>query len=68
MSQNEALTQRLLTAEQGVLGSMLIDEEAVGPMLLAVEEERLCLCRPERKVDLEQAELMRQLRVFLNEE
>ena len=39
MSQNEALTQRLLTAEQGVLGSMLIDGETVGPMLLAVRED-----------------------------
>lgn len=33
------LTQRLLTAEQGVLGSMLIDEETVGPMLMAVGED-----------------------------
>ncbi len=36
--------------------------------LISMERERLCLCRPERKVDLEQAQLMRQLRVFLDEE
>ena len=34
--------------------------------LLRVEESELHLCRPERKVDLEQAELMRQLRCFLD--
>ncbi len=34
--------------------------------LLAVERERVCLRRPERKVDLEQAGLMRQLRMFIN--
>lgn len=28
-----------MTAEQGVLGSMLIDEEAIGPMLMAVSAE-----------------------------
>ena len=33
--------------------------------LLRLEESQLYLCRPERKVDLEQAELMRQLRYFL---
>ena len=33
------LDERLLTAEQGVLGSMLIDGETVGPMLLAVCED-----------------------------
>ena len=33
------LSEQLLTAATGVLGSMLIDEEAVGPMLLAVEED-----------------------------
>lgn len=33
------LDERLLTAEQGVLGSMLVDTETVGPMLLAVSEE-----------------------------
>lgn len=33
------LDEQLFTAAEGVLGSMLIDEEAVGPMLLAVEEE-----------------------------
>ena len=33
------LAEQLLTAEQGVLGSMLIDEETVGPMLMAVSEE-----------------------------
>lgn len=32
------LSEELLTAAVGVLGSMLIDENAVGPMLLAVEE------------------------------
>ncbi len=36
--------------------------------LIAVERERLRLCRPEHKVDLEQAELMRQLRIFLDED
>ena len=36
--------------------------------LLRLEESELRLCRPERKVDLEQAELMRQLRGFLNED
>ena len=35
--------------------------------LLRVEGSELYLCRPERKVDLEQAELMRQLRRFLEE-
>ena len=34
--------------------------------LLRLEESELRLCRPDRKVDLEQAELMRQLRYFLN--
>ena len=33
------LDERLLTAEQGVLGSMLIDAGTVGPMLLAVSED-----------------------------
>lgn len=33
------LAEQLLDAETGVLGSMLLDEAAVGPMLLAVEEE-----------------------------
>ena len=33
------LSERLLTAEQGVLGSMLIDEETVGRMLIAVSED-----------------------------
>lgn len=33
------LNERLLTAEQGVLGSMLIDAGTVGPMLLAVSED-----------------------------
>lgn len=32
------LSEELMTAAVGVLGSMLIDEKAVGPMLLAVEE------------------------------
>ena len=35
--------------------------------LISLERERLLLCRPERKVDLEQAALMRQLRAFLDE-
>ena len=39
MTENKMLDEQLLTAAAGVLGSMLIDEEAVGPMLLAVEEE-----------------------------
>ena len=34
--QQKILSERLLTAEQGVLGSMLIDGEAIGPMLAAV--------------------------------
>ena len=34
----ELLSQQLMTAAVGVLGSMLIDETAVGPMLLAVDE------------------------------
>lgn len=34
--------------------------------LLRMEESELRLCRPEQKVDLEQAELMRQLRRFLS--
>lgn len=34
-----ALAEQLYTAAEGVLGSMLIDERAVGPMLLAVEED-----------------------------
>ena len=33
------LRERLLTAEQGVLGAMLIDESTVGPMLMAVSED-----------------------------
>lgn len=37
--QEKILSERLLTAEQGVLGSMLIDEEAIGPMLMAVSAE-----------------------------
>ena len=36
--------------------------------LLRMEGAGLCLCRPERKVDLEQAELMRTLRRFLDGE
>ncbi len=36
--------------------------------LLRLEQSRLCLEHPEQKVDLEQAELMRRLRVFLDEE
>ena len=39
MSQKEVLSQQLLTAEQGVLGSMLIDERTVGPVLMTVSEE-----------------------------
>ena len=37
--QQKMLSERLLTAEQGVLGSMLIDGEAIGPMLAAVRPE-----------------------------
>lgn len=37
--QSSPLSDRLLTAEQGVLGAMLIDEGTVGPMLMAVSEE-----------------------------
>ncbi|MBD5151187.1 MAG: AAA family ATPase [Oscillibacter sp.] len=37
--QKQLLSERLLTAEQGVLGSMLIDEETVGRMLMAVSED-----------------------------
>ena len=37
--QRKLLSQKLLTAEQGVLGSMLIDEETVGQMLMAVGED-----------------------------
>ena len=36
---DEILSERLLTAEQGVLGSMLIDSNAVSPMLMAVSED-----------------------------
>ena len=36
--------------------------------LLRLEQSRLYLEHPEQKVDLEQAELMRRLRVFLDEE
>ena len=36
--------------------------------LICVEQERVTLRHPERKVDLEQAGLMRQLRAFLNED
>ena len=42
MSQNETaklLSEKMLSAAEGVLGSMLIDEKAVGPMLQAVTEE-----------------------------
>lgn len=39
MTENKILSEQLLTAAVGVLGSMLIDEKTVGPMLLAVEEE-----------------------------
>ena len=37
--QKKILSERLLTAEQGVLGSMLIDGETIGPMLAAVRPE-----------------------------
>lgn len=37
--QEKILSERLLTAEQGVLGSMLIDEETIEPMLMAVSAE-----------------------------
>ena len=36
--------------------------------LIRLEENRLWLCRPQSKVDLEQAALMRQLREFLEED
>ena len=36
--------------------------------LIRLERDRLHLCRPESKVDLEQSRLMRQLRLFLQEE
>ena len=42
MSQTEPgrlLSERMMEAAAGVLGSMLIDEEAVGPMLQAVAED-----------------------------
>lgn len=39
ISPAELLSEQLTTAEVGVLGSMLIDEAAVGPMLLAVSEQ-----------------------------
>ena len=42
MNKNETavlLDQKMLSAAEGVLGSMLIDEEAVGPTLQAVTEE-----------------------------
>lgn len=39
MKPDQILSERLLTAEQGVLGSMLIDESTVGPMLMAVSAE-----------------------------
>ena len=43
MNQNEnnmlTLSSEALSAEAGVLGSMLIDEKAVGPMMLALTEE-----------------------------
>ena len=32
------LSEQLVNAEAGVLGSMLIDSDAVAPMLMAVEE------------------------------
>ena len=35
--------------------------------LIALEREQVRLCRPEHKVDLEQAELMHRLRGFLEE-
>lgn len=37
-SSKELLSESLMTAAAGVLGSMLIDENAVGPMLTAVDE------------------------------
>ena len=43
MIQNETavlLDQKMLTAAEGVLGSMLIDEKAVGPMLQAVTDRK----------------------------
>ncbi len=36
--------------------------------LIRLERDQLHLCRPENKVDLEQAAMMRQLRLFLQEE
>lgn len=48
MSQEQAkLTQSMMNAAVGVLGSMLIDEAAVGPMLMAVTEDDFRL--PEQK-------------------
>ena len=35
--------------------------------LIHLEQDRLRLCRPEDKVDLEQAALMRKLRAILDE-
>ena len=37
--QGQLLSESLMTAAVGVLGSMLIDEAAVGPMLMAVAED-----------------------------
>lgn len=39
MSDKQFLADRLITSAVGVLGSMLIDEAAVGPMLMAVSED-----------------------------
>lgn len=43
MNQNEnnmlTLSSEAISAEVGVLGSMLIDEAAVGPVMMAVSEE-----------------------------
>ena len=39
MTENKILSEQLLTAAVGVLGSMLIDEKTAGPMRFAVEEE-----------------------------
>ena len=37
--EQKILSERLLTAEQGVLGSMLIDESTIGSMIMALSED-----------------------------
>ena len=77
--QGQLLSESLMTAAVGVLGSMLIDEAAVGPMLMAVAEEDFqlpeqrtifrCMAQLYREEDLpaDRDAAIRRLRAFIRD-